>query len=108
MAIKPSKGFIYLLIVAVFVFGVPSEAHAEPSYAKYGRAAMQETANRYPDANIIDYKYEGHFETSGARNEERFRLWLRGSGGEFGVRVHVYVAADTGQVRNVELEEIAR
>ncbi|ACT01995.1 hypothetical protein Pjdr2_3360 [Paenibacillus sp. JDR-2] len=106
MVFKKGRPLIYMLIVAVFAFAVPSAAHAEPSYAKYGRIAMQETANKYPDADIVDYKYEGHFTASDSRTEERFKLWLRGSGAEFGVRVHIFVAADSGQIRDVRIEEI--
>ncbi|NIK68919.1 MULTISPECIES: YqzG/YhdC family protein [unclassified Paenibacillus] len=106
MSIQKCRPLIYMLIVAVFAFAVPSAAHAEPSYAKYGRIAMQETANKYPDADIIDYKYEGHFSASGSRAEERFKLWLRGGGSEFGVRVHVIVATDSGQVRDIRIEEL--
>lgn len=105
MGFKRSKPLIYLLVVSILAFAAPAAAHAEPSYAKYGRIAMQEAANQYPDADIIDYKYEGHF-AAGTRNEERFRLWLRGAGSEFGVRVHIFVAADSGQVRDVQLEEL--
>lgn len=105
MAVKIRRSLIYMLVGAIFAIAVPAAAHAEPAYAKYGRIAMQETANRYPDADIIDYKYEGHF-AAGAMAEERFRLWLRGGMSEFGVRVHVFVAEDTGQVRDVRIEEL--
>ncbi|SFD70328.1 Protein of unknown function [Paenibacillus catalpae] len=97
---------IYMILVAFMGFAAPSAVHAEPSYAKYGRVAMQEAANQYPDADIIDYKYEGRFAAAGSNSEERFRLWLRGAGSEFGVRVRVIVTADTGDVRDVQLEEI--
>ncbi|WP_201000407.1 YqzG/YhdC family protein [Paenibacillus glycanilyticus] len=106
MGFKKGRLLIYMLIAALFAIAVPSAAHAEPSYAKYGKIAMQETANKYPDADIIDYKYEGHFTADGSRTEERFKLWLRGNGAEFGVRVHIFVAADTGQVRDVRIEEL--
>ncbi|WP_336772203.1 YqzG/YhdC family protein [Paenibacillus sp. MMO-58] len=107
MGFKKGRLLIYMVIVALFAIAVPSAAYAEPSYAKYGKIAMEETANKYPDADIIDYKYEGHFTASDSRTEERFKLWLRGSGAEFGVRVHIFVAADTGQVRDVRIEELS-
>ena len=101
------KPLIYMILLAVTsLAAAASSVHAEPSYAKYGRVAMQETANRYPDADIIDYRYEGHFAAAGSNSEERFRLWLRGAGTEFGVRVRVFVKADSGDVRDVQLEEI--
>lgn len=106
MVFKKSRLLIYMLIIAVFAFAVPSIVHAEPSYAKYGRIAVQETANKYPNADIIDYKYEGHFSADGSRAEERFKLWLRGSAAEFGVRVHIFVAADSGKIRDIRIEEL--
>ncbi|MGO4106755.1 DUF3889 domain-containing protein [Paenibacillus sp. YAF4_2] len=97
---------IYMILVTIFVMAAPSMAHAEPAYAKYGRIAMQETANRFPEADIIDYKYEGRFPSGTTDAEERFVLWLRGAGSEFGVRVRIRVVSDTGDVRDVQVEEI--
>lgn len=79
---------------------------AAPSYAKWGKLAMEETAKAYPDAAIVDYKYEGRFEAGPGGTEERFRLWMRKDGREFGVRVSISLQTESERVRSVKLNEI--
>nr|WP_306812877.1 DUF3889 domain-containing protein [Paenibacillus soyae] len=77
---------------------------ASPSYAKWGRIAMEETAKAYRSASIVDYKYEGRFRGGGEEDEERFLLWLKQDGREFGVRVTLTVRTDT--LVSVKLREV--
>ncbi len=79
---------------------------AVPSYAKWGRLAMQETAKAYEGASIVDYKYEGRSESGQGLAEEKFRLWLKQDGREFGVRVTITVDTATDRSRGVRLDEI--
>ncbi|MDF2835932.1 MAG: hypothetical protein K0Q63_1572 [Paenibacillus sp.] len=79
---------------------------AAPSYAKWGRLAMEETAKAYEGASIVDYKYEGRSESGQGFAEEKFRLWLKHDGREFGVRVTITVEVATDRSRGVRLDEI--
>ncbi|MDQ6419155.1 DUF3889 domain-containing protein [Paenibacillus sp. LHD-117] len=79
---------------------------AVPGYAKWGRLAMEETAKAYSGASIIDYKYEGRSERGQGMAEEKFRLWLRESDREFGVRVTITVEIATDTSRGVRFEEL--
>lgn len=79
---------------------------AAPGYAKWGRLAMQETAKAYEDASIIDYKYEGRSREAPGIAVEKFRLWLKHDGREFGVRVTITVEEATDRSQGVLLEEL--
>lgn len=74
-------GFALLLLTA-------QPASAEPSYAEWGRMAMQETQARY-GLPIVDYKYDGRSERPGGESVETFRLWLKGEGQAFVVIVRI-------------------
>lgn len=79
---------------------------ASPGYAKWGKIAIEETSKAYQGASIIDYKYEGRFSGGKGGDEERFLLWLKQDGREFGVRVIVTVQAETETLRSVKLREL--
>jgi hypothetical protein len=72
---------------------------------KWGNVAMKETAKRYGEASIIDYRYEGSRKLRNGQLEERFKLWLREQGREFGVRVIIHVNAGSEQIGEVTFEE---
>ncbi|WP_238996590.1 DUF3889 domain-containing protein [Paenibacillus pinistramenti] len=70
-----------------------SAVHADdPSYAKWGQIAVQQAKAKY-GASVLDYLHVGRYSISPAVSEERFKLWLRKKGHEFGV--YVYVRFDT-------------
>lgn len=79
---------------------------ASPGYAKWGKIAVEETAKAYEGASIVDYKYEGRFSGVRGSDEERFLLWLKQEGREFGVRVTVTVHAETETLVSVKLKEL--
>ncbi|MEK3882237.1 DUF3889 domain-containing protein [Paenibacillus sp. PL2-23] len=79
---------------------------SSPSYAKWGRIAMEETAKAYRGASIVDYKYEGRFRGASADEEERFLLWLQQDGREFGVRVTLTVDTGSDKLIAVKLREL--
>lgn len=99
---------VMLLLSAVIASGcyMPVMSHAqEPDYAKWGKMAVQETASKYK-AEIIDYKYEGHYKDNGRDSEERFLLWIRMENKEFGVRVTIHVQADKQTASRIEFKEL--
>lgn len=79
---------------------------ASPGYAKWGKIAVEETAKAYRGAAIVDYKYEGRFSGGRSGDEERFVLWLKQDGREFGVRVIVTVQPETEALVSVKLREL--
>lgn len=82
-------------------------AHTEstpgvPPYAKWGQMAMQEAKLRYESAAIVDYKHIGRTQLSATTTQERFKLWLRQGGKEFGV--YVTIQFDTESERIVAIK----
>lgn len=101
---------IIVMVLTVFIgFGgmaaVQSAEAQEPAYAKYGKLAMQETAKKYK-ADIVDYKYEGHFPQKGKVAEERFVLWLREGDEQFGVRVSIQVDQSSDKVQRIQFDKL--
>ncbi|CAG7642726.1 DUF3889 domain-containing protein [Paenibacillus allorhizosphaerae] len=78
-----------------------------PPYAKWGRLAMQETANRYKEARIQDYRYIGRSKPGAGITEEQFKLWLVQNGREFGVNVHIRFETSTEKVISIRFRESA-
>ncbi|MFF2888173.1 DUF3889 domain-containing protein [Paenibacillus sp. NPDC057967] len=79
---------------------------AAPAYAKWGKLAMEETTKAYRGASIVDYKYEGRFSGAEGTAEERFLLWLRQEGREFGVRVTLTIQTESENLLTVKLMEM--
>jgi len=78
-----------------------------PSYAKWGRVAMQETQTKYPNAKIIDYLHEGS-ESKGDSTIEKFKLWLKEPEKEYGVLVRIEFNTETEKVVNITFEETSK
>ncbi|AEI41175.1 DUF3889 domain-containing protein [Paenibacillus mucilaginosus] len=78
-----------------------------PSYAPWGRIAMQETAKKY-GAEIHDYLYVGRKEAGPNLTEDTFKLWVVKGGRGFGVIVHVRWETSTEQLKSVTFEETDR
>ncbi|MGR3764321.1 YqzG/YhdC family protein [Rossellomorea sp. NS-SX7] len=78
-----------------------------PSYAKWGKIAMQRTKERYPDAQIIDYLHIGR-EDSAGYSTEKFKLWLKGKDKEFGVLIDIRFDPNTDEMKQISFKEVSR
>ncbi|WP_301108585.1 DUF3889 domain-containing protein [Sporosarcina sp.] len=90
------------------IASIPMEAAAQsevPTYAKWSRLAIKETQVKYPHANVVDYLHIGSESEKGA-TVEKFRLWLKDGGREFGVLVNVRYAPETDKLINIEFQEL--
>lgn len=76
-----------------------------PSYAKWGKMAMQKTKEKYPNADIIDYLHVGR-KKGEQTSVETFQLWLKEDQKEFGVKVDIEFANETERVINISFKEI--
>ncbi|WP_339230874.1 DUF3889 domain-containing protein [Oceanobacillus sp. FSL K6-2867] len=102
---------IAFVFVSSYTFPLP-EANAVPnegvpSYAKWGKVAVQETKEKYPSAQIIDYLHVGK-ETTDGSTVEKFKLWLKGDTKEFGVFVNIEINPETNEVIQITFEETDR
>ncbi|WHY00456.1 DUF3889 domain-containing protein [Neobacillus sp. DY30] len=108
-----------LLICFLLLFGftcssLPQLGHTAyaqqkpiPPYAKWSKIALAKTKEKYPNAQIIDYLYVGR--QNGTRTStEKFKLWLKENGKEFGVYVDIEFIKETEQVVNITYTETAR
>jgi len=111
---KIYKAFFTILIFTFSQFVTPATPetidHAKssiPSYAKWGKLAMKETKQKYPNAEIIDYLHRGR-KTKGETMIEQFKLWLRGENREFGVFVNIEFNSRTEEVLHITFFETDR
>ncbi|MGM0851174.1 MAG: YqzG/YhdC family protein [Bacillota bacterium] len=86
----------------------PVHAQQEiPSYAKWGSLAVKKTKEKYPDAAIVDYLHIGK-ENGSKVSTEKFKLWLKRGGKEFGVFVDIQFETDTEKMIDIKFTETDR
>ncbi|MGG3912793.1 YqzG/YhdC family protein [Rossellomorea vietnamensis] len=78
-----------------------------PSYAKWGSLAVRKTKERYPDAAIVDYLHIGK-EYGTKTSTEKFKLWLRRGGKEFGVFVDIQFETESEKLLDIKFKETDR
>lgn len=78
----------------------------EPSYAKWGQLAMKTAKEKYPKADIIDYLHIGKVEKEGV-STEKFKLWLREDGKEFGLFIDIDFNPSNEQIKQIHLKKSA-
>lgn len=83
----------------------PAPAPSPPAYAKWGLLAVKEAQSRY-NAAVLDYLHIGRFPVSSTADEERFKLWLRSQGREFGVNVYITIDKQSEQLISIRFEEL--
>ncbi|RDW15330.1 hypothetical protein CWR48_19480 [Oceanobacillus arenosus] len=101
---------IVLFLPISYLATIDNSANAEiviPSYAKWGRLAMEKTKAKYPNAQIIDYLHIGK-ETKGDTTVEKFKLWLKGKEKEFGVFIDISYNPKTEEVIKITYKETDR
>lgn len=111
---KVYKIFFTILIFSFSQFTIPENLemieHVKstiPSYAKWGKLAMKETKQKYPEQEIIDYLHKGRHKNGNAMIEQ-FKFWLRGENGEFGVFVNIEFDSTTEKVLHITFVETDR
>jgi hypothetical protein len=105
--------YVSILMIGVLV-AIPSNTvevvkaqNNTPSYAKWGTLAIEKVEKRYPNAQIVDYLHIGR-ETNPKTSIERFKLWLKEKGKEFGVFVNIEFDTETEQIINITFSETDR
>ncbi|TMU87486.1 DUF3889 domain-containing protein [Bacillus sp. BHET2] len=78
-----------------------------PSYAKWGSLAVRKTKDKYPDAAIIDYLHIGK-ENGSKISTEKFKLWLKQGGKEFGVLVDIQFETNSEKLIEIRFKETDR
>lgn len=78
-----------------------------PAYAKWGRLAMKETKNRYPNAEIVDYLHVGRI-AKPDDTIEKFKLWLIQGNKEFGVYITIEFETHTEKIKKISFKETSK
>lgn len=83
---------------------IAAQEKTPPAYAKWGLLAVKETKSKYTNAQIIDYLYKGRDKRE-HQTIEKFKLWLKGENGEFGVFVNITFDTNTEDVLEITFTE---
>ncbi|MEH7125901.1 YqzG/YhdC family protein [Bacillus sp. JJ1773] len=75
-----------------------------PPYAKWGQLAVKTAKKKYPKADIVDYLHIGR-ENKDHSSIEKFKLWLREGGKEFGLFIHIEFDPKNERVIHVSVKK---
>jgi len=80
----------------------------EPVYARWGRLAVAEAQQRYPQTAVVDYLHIGRKRLAPGVAEEHFRLWMRDrpTAREWGLHVRIRFEENTNKVLQLELRPL--
>ncbi|WP_019152599.1 DUF3889 domain-containing protein [Robertmurraya massiliosenegalensis] len=104
------KILISLMLLSVpfaFVINHSSFIQAEEKYAKWGQLAVSKTKEKYPNAEIKDYKHEGRVQGTNT-TVEKFKLWLKEKDKEFGVLVSIEYDKESERVIDITYKEVEK
>lgn len=76
-----------------------------PEYAKWSRIALKKAEEKYPDAEIVDYLHIGREKTGYRTAKEKFKLWMREKGKEYGLYVTVEFDIETEGLKNITFQK---
>lgn len=80
----------------------------EPSYAKWGRLAIEQVAERFK-VEILDYDHIGRQTISPKITQETFKLWVRDpTGHEYGIFVYIQFDTASEKIRSIRFRETDR
>jgi Protein of unknown function (DUF3889) len=99
-----------VVFISNLAIGEGMVLHAQqeiPSYAKWGSLAVRKTKERYPGAAIVDYLHIGK-ENGTKISTEKFKLWLKRGGKEFGVFVDIEFETDSEKLIDIKFRETDR
>ena len=99
---------ILLLTTCLNIYTGSSIVHAQPPYAKWGKLAVEKTKEQYPKAEIVDYLHIGRKPKTVQITVEKFKLWLREDGKEYGDFVYVEFETKTEKFIKLSFQKTSR
>lgn len=97
-------------VICLLIFSIPYPSHANPSppsYAKWGQLAVKTGMEKYPNAKIVDYLHIGR-EDKVNSSVEKFKLWLKENGKEFGLFINIEFNPKNDRVIKITTRESER
>ncbi|WP_347551103.1 DUF3889 domain-containing protein [Pseudalkalibacillus hwajinpoensis] len=99
--------FLSLFLFVSFLLPATFAEAQLPSYAKWGKTAIEETTKKYPDQQVTDYRYDGKVFISDVREQYNFEFTMKTENGTSReIRAYVLVNPKTEQLINVLYDEI--
>lgn len=84
-----------------------SETVVAAEYEKWGNLAVQKTKEKYPNAEVTDYKHIGR--VAGINTTmEKFKLVVKEGEREFGVLVNIEFDKETERVIDISFKEVPK
>ncbi|MFC5733266.1 DUF3889 domain-containing protein [Cytobacillus gottheilii] len=106
MVLANSLFLIFSLVFSANIHSAEPLAHqfvvVQDGYAQWGRLAMQTAKQKFPDAQIVDYRYEGRTD-EGETAIEQFKLWAKKGQEEFGIVIKIRVDQNTNKLQNIQV-----
>ncbi|WP_273849913.1 DUF3889 domain-containing protein [Guptibacillus spartinae] len=98
---------VMLLFSLLIMVLLPSHVYGEaPSYAKWGKIAIEQTTKKYPNQQVTDYRYDGKVFISNVREQYDFEFTLKQNGQSREIRVYVLVNPQSDELIDVKYDEI--
>ncbi len=109
---KNSLSKLLITFVALFiVLSAGMKAYGEPNpdetdYKKWSRIAVSSVKEKYPDAELTDYKYVGRKEVNEKETRDTFHIKCTQQNRSFIVKADVVFNPTTGKLITVNIEEL--
>ncbi|WP_270181404.1 DUF3889 domain-containing protein [Alkalihalobacillus sp. CinArs1] len=94
-----------MLGLALLIQG-PFASAQQPSYAEWGKIAIQETKKQYPEESVTEYTYDGKVFISDERHQYNFDFTLKSNGMKKNVRVYVLVNDKKKELIDVYFDDV--
>lgn len=106
MNIYLSRIFAIVMILLLFSSHITFARPDAPSYAKWGQLAVKTAKEKHPKADIVDYLHIGR-EDKAQSSIEKFKLWLREDGKEFGLFINIEFDPKNERVIHINIKKSA-
>lgn len=102
-------GFLFVAILLVLTVGMKAYGDYTPEdvdYKKWSRLAISSVKEKYPAAELSDYKYMGREEVNEEESKDTFHIKCIQNEKSFIVKVDIVFNPVTGKLITVNIEEL--
>ncbi len=111
VCMKTLSKFLFAFIALSIIFTAGIKAYGEQNvvdvdYKKWSRIAISSVKEKYPDAELVDYKYDGRVTVNEEESKDVFHVKSKQNDKTFIVKVDVVFNPKTGQLITVNIAEM--
>ncbi len=108
---KSLSKIFFTLIALSIIFTAGIKAYGEQNiqevdYKKWSKIALSSVKEKYPDAELVDYKYDGREAVNEEESKDVFHVKGKQNNKPFIVKVDVVFNPKTGQLITVNISEM--